>query len=168
VPPGLFNRHHGDPQPEEPCAVLLAGLGKPFTPAAIRRAAELAREGGAGFDTPVAILTIAKVHGSGLGVQHPGLLPNKRERDAQVKLLEDAIKGLRGYGVAADGQVAVTRKFLRTIVGVARTRQAQFVVMDDPGGNAVRRWVEGDPARYIRPRLPQGAQIEMVGAPTSG
>ena len=64
--------------------------------------------------------------------------------------------------------MAVTRKFLRTIVGVARVRQVRFVVMDDPGGGPMRRWIEGDPARYIRPRLPQGSQIEMVGAPASG
>jgi len=168
VPPGLFSRHHGDPQPEDACAVLLAGLGKPFSPAAVRRAAELARQAGADVDTPVAVLTIAKVHGSGLGVQHPGLLPTKKERDAQVTLLEDAIEGLRQYGVNADGQVAVTRKFLRTIVGVVRVRQPRYVVMDDPGGSPMRRWIEGDPARYIRPRLPEGTEIEMVGAPTSG
>ena len=133
----------------------------------MRRAAELARQAESELETPVAVLTIAKVHGSGLGVQHPGLLPNKKERDAQVKLIEDAINGLRREGVRADGQVAVTRKFLRTILEVARTRQARFVVMDDPGGSPMRRWIEGDPARWIRPRLPEGAEMEMVGAPTT-
>jgi hypothetical protein len=79
-----------------------------------------------------------------------------------VKLVDDAINGLRRLGVHADGQVAVTRKFLRTILNVARAREAPFVVMDDPGGGPLRRWFEGDPARYIRPRLPDGAVIEMV------
>jgi len=163
VSPALFRRHHGDPQPEQPCAVLLAGLGNPFSSAVVTRAAELARLHETGLETPIAVLTIAKVHGSGLGLQHPGLLPTKKERDAQVKILEDAIAQLRRLGVKADGQVAVTRKFLRTIVGVARVRQPQFIVMDDPGGSPFRRWLEGDPARYIRPRLPTGATMEIVG-----
>jgi hypothetical protein len=165
VAPALFQRQHGDPQPADPCAVLLAGLGKPFTPAALRRAAELVRLTGEHLDTPVAVLTIAKVHGSGLGLQHPGLMPTRKERDEQVALLEEAIGSLKQLGVGADGQVAVTRKFLRTIVKVAHLRQARFVIMDDPGGSAARRFLEGDPARYIRPRLDAGAVIEMVPAP---
>lgn len=144
--------------------MLLAGLGKPFSPAAVNRAAELARQTEEHLDTPIAVLTIAKVHGSGLGLQHPGLMPTKKERDAQVALLEQAIGSLKKLGIHADGQVAVTRKFLRTIVKVARLRRARFVVMDDPGGSAVRRFLEGDPARYIRPRLSGGAVIEMVEA----
>jgi hypothetical protein len=163
----LFRRQHGDPQPQEPCTVLLAGLGKPFSSNAVTRAAELAGQEEAALATPIAVLTIAKVHGSSFGAQHPGLLPNKKERDAQVKLVDDAINGLRRLGVHADGQVAVTRKFLRTILGVARAREARFVVMDDPGGSALRRWFEGDPARYIRRRLPDGTVIEMVGASAS-
>ena len=159
----LFRRHHGDPQPEEPCTVLLAGLGKPFSSAVLTRAAELARQAEADLETPVAVLTIAKIHGSGFGLQNPGLMPTKKERDAQVAILEDAIATLRRLGLHADGQVEVTRKFLRTIVTVATVRQAQFVVMDDPGGGPVRRWLEGDPARYIRPRLSTGATMEIVG-----
>jgi hypothetical protein len=75
--------------------VLLAGLGKPFSPAAVNRAAELARQTEEHLDTPIAVLTIAKVHGSGLGLQHPGLMPTKKERDAQVALLEEAIGSLK-------------------------------------------------------------------------
>ncbi len=148
--------------------MLLAGLGQPFTDAAVARAAELAREAAIEQDTPVAVLTIARVHGTAFGVQHPGLLPNKKERDAQVKLLEEAIAGLRRRGVAADGQVAVTRKFLRTILQVANVRQARFVVMDQPPGGPVRRWFEGDPRRYLSPRLPEGAVMEIVASTTSG
>jgi hypothetical protein len=39
--------------------------------------------------------------------------------------------------------------------------------MDDPGGGAVRRFLEGDPARYIRPRLSEGSVIEMMAEPES-
>jgi hypothetical protein len=167
VPSALFRRHHGDPQPRQPCTVLLAGLGQPFTAAAVKRAAELAGQVEVALDTPVAVLTIAKVYGSSFGVQHPGLLPTKKEKDAQVKLVNDAIADLRRLGVAADGQVAVSRKFLRTIVSVAQARDARFVIMDEPGGTAVRRWFEGDPARFIRPRLPAGGVVELVrGSPT--
>jgi hypothetical protein len=91
-------------------------------------------------------------------------MPTRKERDAQLALLEQAIKSLKKLGVDADGQVAVTRKMLRTIVKVAVIRGAGFVVMDEPGGSAVRRFLEGDPAGYIRPRLSKGSVMEMVGA----
>jgi hypothetical protein len=166
VPPALPRRRHGDPQPSEPCAVLLAGLGKPFSAAAIRRTAELAGQAELALDTPVAVLTIARMYGSSFGLQNPGLMPTKQERDAQIKLLEAAIGSLRTLGVHADGQVAVTRKFLRTILTVARVRDARFVVMDDPGGGTLRRWVEGDPARYLRPRLGAATVLEVVPPPS--
>ena len=28
------------------------------------------------------MITIARIHGSSLGLQHPGLMPNKKEKDA--------------------------------------------------------------------------------------
>jgi hypothetical protein len=92
-------------------------------------------------------------------------MPTKKERDAQVSLIEDAIASLGKLGVKADGQVAITRKFLRTIVGVARVRKAEYVVMDDQGGSPLRRWLEGDAARYIGRRLAPDATVEVVGAP---
>lgn len=114
---------------------------------------------------PVAVLTIAKVHGSSFGLPNKGLLPTKKERDAQVKLIEDAIASLRQLGVRADGQVAVTRKFLRTIVQVAQLRHAEFVVMDDQGGSPLRRWLDGDAARYVGRKLAPDAAVEVVAAP---
>ena len=142
--------------------MLLAGLGKPFSAAAVKRAAVLARQATEDLNPSVAVLTIAKMHGSSLGLQHPGLMPTKKERDAQVALVDTAITSLKKLGVQADGQVAVTRKFLRTVVGVARTRQVRYVVMDEPDGGAVRRFLEGDPARFIRPRLNGDTLLEMV------
>lgn len=142
--------------------MLLAGLGKPFSAAVVRRAAELASQAELTVDTPVAVLTIAKVYGSSFGMPNPGLMPTKKERDAQIQLLEDAIAALKARGVHADGQVAVTRKFLRTIVHVAQVRGAEYVVMDDQGGSPLRRWLEGDPARYIRRRVPPGTTVEVV------
>jgi hypothetical protein len=147
--------------------VLLAGLGQPFSPAAVRRAAELVDQAKRTTDIPVAVLTIAKIHGSSFGLPHPGLMPTKKERDAQVNLLEDAIASLGKLGVKADGQVAVTRRFLRTIVRVAQVRKAEYVVMDDQGGSPLRRWLEGDAARYIGRRVAPDATVEVVAAPSA-
>jgi hypothetical protein len=147
--------------------VLLAGLGKPFSPAALRRTAELAGQAQRATDPPVAVLTIAKVYGSSFGLPNPGLMPTKKERDAQVQLLEDAIASLRKLGVQADGQVAVTRKFLRTIVHVAQLRHVEFVVMDDQGGSRLRRWLEGDAGRYVGRKLAPDATVEVVADPSA-
>jgi hypothetical protein len=54
--------------------------------------------------------------------------------------------------------------FLRTIVHVAQVRHAEFVVMDDQGGSQLRRWLEGDAARYIGRRLGPDATVEVVPA----
>lgn len=151
-------RRRGDPQPTDPVAVVLATPGHPVSAASIDAAARLAGDGA------VAVVSIARVHGSAFGLPNPGLLPSRREREEQRSIVSAAIDALGRRGCHADGQVVVTRNAGRAFANVARVRGARHVVLDAPRGGRLRRLVEGDPARVIRRRL-RGVELVTVGCP---
>ncbi len=154
----LFRRRRFDPQPTTEAAVLLASPGAPFSRAAVRRARELAA------GQPVAVLSILKVYGSTFGLPNPGLLPSRRERDEQLKIVNQAITQLERGGCTVDGQIAATRSAGRTIAKVARTRRVRYVVMDTRPATGVRRIIEGELTNIVRRRLKDKATLELVGA----
>ena len=145
-----------DPQPTSVAAVLLASSGSPFSRAAVRRARELA-EG-----ETVAVLSILKVYGSTFGLPNPGLMPTRRERDEQLKIVRRAIDELEHRGCKVDGQVAATRSAGRTIARVARTRQVRYIVMDASPATGIRRVIEGELTNIVRRRLKAGTTLELV------
>ena len=158
----LLGKARWDPQPTAPADVLLASDGRRrFTSRAVARATALAGDG------PVAVMTIARVYGTSLGLPHPGLLPTKEEMEERLGWVEDAIRRLEGEGVAADGQIASTRRPVRSIVRTARTRKVRIVVMDASTSTRGRRLIEGDPARSITRSLRRrGIEVEIVPATT--
>ena len=149
-----------DPQPTAPAAVLLASDGrKRFSRRAVARAAALAGS------RPVAVLTIAKIYGTSLGLPNPGLLPTKAEMTERVGWVDDALNRLHADGVEADGQVASARRAVKTIARVAHTRKVETVVMDETSANGWRRAVEGDPAATVARVLRRsGISVEIVPA----
>jgi hypothetical protein len=146
-----------DPQPTAGAAVLLASSGGPFSRAAVRRACELAA------GEPVAVLSIPKVYGSTFGLPNPGLMPNRREREEQLKIVRQAIGELERRGYNADGQIAATRSAGWTIARVARTRQVRYVVMDVSPAAGIRRIIEGEVTNIVRRRLKDGTTLDLVG-----
>jgi hypothetical protein len=133
-----------------PAGVLLASTGKPFTDAAIAEAARLAA---AEPGTRVRVITVARVHGSSFGLQHPGLMPNKQEKDAAQAIVTKAIKSLQHSGLKADGEIAITRSPARSFTKAARTAGVTQVVLDNPPGGLLSRLDAGATARYLRFRL---------------
>ena len=134
-----------------PAGVLLASTGKPFTDAAIAEAARLAgaRPGGR-----VRVITIARVHGTSFGLQHPGLMPSKKEKDAAAAIVTRAIKTLQRSGLKADGEVAITRSPARSFTRAAQAAGATHVILDNPaGGGPLTRLDASATARYLRFRL---------------
>ena len=136
--------------------MLLASSGDPFSKAAVRRARELAA------GQPVAVLSILKVYGSTFGLPNPGLMPTRREREEQLKIVSKAIAELERQGCTVDGQIAATRSAGRTIAKVARTRQVRYVVMDIRSTTGVRKIIEGELANIVRRRLRDRATLELV------
>jgi hypothetical protein len=154
----VFGRRHFDPQPTAEAAVLLASPGTPFSRAAVRRARELA--GG----QPVAVLSILKIYGSTFGLPNPGLLPTRREREEQLKIVNQAIAQLERGGCTVDGQIAATRSAGRMIAKVARTRHVRYVVMDKRPATGMRKIIEGELTSIVRRRLRDKATLELVNA----
>ena len=154
----VFGRRRFDPQPTAEAAVLLASSGAPFSRAAVRRARDLAA------GQPVAVLSILKVYGSTFGLPNPGLLPTRRERDEQLKIVNQAIAQLERGGCTVDGQIAATRSAGRMIAKVARTRNVRYVVMDTRPATGVRRIIEGELTNIVRRRLRDKATLELVNA----
>ncbi len=116
--------------------MLLASEGRLFDDEVIDSAAQLVCDGG-----HVRVLTIARLWGSGWGLPHPGLRPNKREMAEHQDNIAHAIGRLNDAGVSADGHIVTTRKPCRAILGEARRHQCQMIVM---GADPPRSWLVRD------------------------
>lgn len=155
-------RARWDAQPTDPAAVLLTSDGRrAFTKGAVARAAALADS------DRVAVLTIARIYGTSLGLPHPGLLPTKAEMEERVRWVDEAISRLRRDGVEADGQVASTRRAARTITRIARARNVRDVVIDDSPTAGFRRALEGSIAKAVTRSL-RGSGIDVEVVPFTG
>ncbi len=112
--------------------LVLASTGKPFSAAAIDLAAARAGEAAGGR---VRVVTVARIHGSAFGLQHPGLMPNKKEKEAAQQVVTDAIRALQKKGLKADGEVVITRSPGRSFAAVAKSaRHVTHVIIDEQRG----------------------------------
>jgi hypothetical protein len=110
----------------------------------------------------VAVVSIARIYGSSLGLPHPGLLPTRTEMNAQRALVNKAIGRLERSGVQAWGQVAVTRRYAKTIAVAARARRTDHVLVVTPEVPRWRRIIEGDLAREVRRRIGANTSVEGI------
>jgi len=139
-----------DPASIHCTSLLLASEGRDFPPAAIDEAARLAKLWGAS----VHVFSIARIWGTGMGLPMPGLLPSKREWDAQREIVTKAVKELQRRGIKAQGQVLATRRGAKRIIDQARRRYCGAIVMAaDPPRNAfVADWMWSQEAYRVRRR----------------
>jgi nucleotide-binding universal stress UspA family protein len=96
-------------------SILLASAGEPLDPKVVDHAITVARS----TTSFVHVLSIARIWGTALGIQHPGLFPTKREWQAQLEIVGDAVRTLRRAGLEAKGGVIASRNPSKVI-----TRQA--------------------------------------------
>jgi len=152
----LFKKAKWDAQPTQSSAVLIATVGIGVPAAVLRRAVELS--GG----RPVAVVTIARIYGSSLGLPNPGLLPTRQEMDEQRALVTKAVDRLERAGVEAWGQVATTRRYARTFAQAARARGVEHVLVVTPQVPRWRLLMEGDVARDVRRRIGKEMVVEGI------
>lgn len=143
-------------------SVLLASEGRPFTADAVRLAARLARE----RDGEVRVLSIARMWGTSLGLQNPGLRPNKREMAAHEANVAQAIRALKREKVRADGHIVATRKATKSILAEARREHAEVIVMgaDPPRNRFVANLMWSQEPYRVRRRARITVHLVQVGA----
>jgi nucleotide-binding universal stress UspA family protein len=117
--------------------ILLASEGRKISPASVAFAARLAKNAGA----RVHVLAIARIWGTSFGLPHPGLMPNKREWQAQHDFVAEALQGLKREGVEGTGQVLSSRNAGKRILKEARRRSIDAIVM---GADRPRHWLVND------------------------
>ncbi len=139
-----------------PAAVLLASQGRPFSDEAVDTAITMA--GG----QPIRVLTIAKIYGTSLGLQNPGLFPSRREMQEQRDIVADAIRRIKRRGGKAQGEVIATRNNAKTFLRAAHRYSVRHVVLEPAAGGKLRKLVEGDPSGTLRRRLGQDVQIHVI------
>jgi alkylated DNA nucleotide flippase Atl1 len=152
-----FGRRKFDKQPNQAAAVLIAANGVTIPGAAVRSALRLA--GG----RPVAVVSIARLYGSSLGLQNPGLMPSRKEMAVQREIVERAVASLEKGGVEAWGQIAVSRKPAKTIAAAAAARSVDHVIVVRP--DQAVRWrqvVEGDLVKEVVRKVGSAVEVEGV------
>lgn len=122
------------PGPSSGAPILVASTGQPFDRRVLDRASELARQNGTSV---IRVLSTARVYGTGLGLQHPGLFPTKQEWQAQADIVGDAVRILKRAGFNAKGRVVGTRHPSKAITNEAVNTECTAIVI---GGRPVSRW----------------------------
>ena len=140
-------------------AVMLASTGGAFQRAVIDRVVELSD----GRRPLVHVLSIARIYGTALGLQHPGLYPSRREWRAQADLVEDAVRLLKRRGFPAEGRVIGSRHAGRAIVRAATEMGCDAIVIGAPPVEAWRRWLGQDEAEQVRKRSPIPVHLVPLG-----
>ena len=149
------------PPPPDPAGirrVMVASEGRKIDHKVVVEALDLARPNGAS----IFVMSIARVWGSGLGFPNPGLLPNKREWDEQRLIVRHAVSAFEKAGLDADGLVLATRRARKRIIGEARARNVDVIVM----GADAQRGLLGDFAWSQEPhrvaRRSKGIPVVLV------
>ena len=151
-----FGRRKFDSQPTQAAAVLIASNGVAIPKAAIRQALTLAQ------GEPIAVVTIARIYGSQLGLPNPGLLPTKKEMAEQKAIVEKAVAAIEKGGSAGWGQIAASRKPGKTMTQAAVARSVRHVIVVRPEQVRWRQVVEGDLVKELARKLGSSVQVEGI------
>ncbi|MGP8233570.1 MAG: universal stress protein [Methylovirgula sp.] len=117
-----------DPQTAAPSSIMLASEGKPISTEAIEFAARLSKAAKAS----VHVFMVARIWGSSFGLPHPGLMPTKREWQAQHDAVAETVRQLKRRGVEATGAVVSTRNASGRILKEVQRRAPDAIVMAAP------------------------------------
>ncbi len=127
--------------------ILLAGDGRPFPKALLDEAGRLAHVHG----SPVSVMQLLRIWGSGLGIPHPGLLPNAQEKEAALESVRIATAYLEKRRVPLAGhRITATRRPTRAILREAERTGATRIVMARVPKGPLRPEIATDHGRVAR------------------
>jgi hypothetical protein len=150
-----FGRRKFDKQPTQRAAVLIASNGEKIPKTAIQQALRISA------GAPVAVVTIARIYGSSLGLPNPGLMPTRKEMNEQKEIVQEALSAIEKGGSEAWGQIAASRRPSKTIAQAAAARDARYVLVIRPEKVGWRLFVEGDVAKEVAKKL--GPRVTVEG-----
>jgi nucleotide-binding universal stress UspA family protein len=138
--------------------ILLVSEKPPFSDEVVAEAVRLARE----LDGRVSILQLMKIWGSGLGLPHPGLKPNRQEQQAARDSLVAVEAELRRQRVEITGKRMLgTRNPAKVILREAARLGSDVIVMaDKPGGPVRNLLIANEPRRVARKAT---MRVHLVG-----
>jgi len=136
--------------PSSTPAILVASTGEAIDRRVVDKAVDLARR--LPSRPRVHVLSIARIWGTALGLQHPGLYPTRREWRAQADLVEDAVKALERRGYQAKGRVVGSRHAAKTIAKVAAAEGCAVIVIGASPVSGWRRLLRQDEAANLARR----------------
>jgi nucleotide-binding universal stress UspA family protein len=121
--------------PSSTYAIMVASIGEAIDRRVLDRAVQLA--GQLPSRPVVHVLSIARVWGTALGLQNPGLYPTRKEWQAQADLVAEAVKVLKRRGFEARGRVVGSRHAAKTIEKLAVGERCEAIVI---GAVPQARW----------------------------
>ena len=148
--------------PDPPRRVLVATGGMPVDREVLARAIALATPEHAA----ITVLGIARIHGTSLGLPHPGLQPNRVEWEELRRSVEDAAGALRESGFDVRVALSRSRNAPKMIARWAVAKNFHAIVVRDPERPRWRRAIEGDLAHEIGRRC--GVPVHAVPVAPSG
>jgi len=113
------------------------------------------------------VLTIARIWGTALGIQHPGLYPTKREWQKQLGSVGDAVRTINRAGLEARGGVIASRNPSKVIAREAKRLGCRGIVIGAGPISWRMSWLLQDEARWVKWRsqvpvlpVPYGARLD--------
>jgi nucleotide-binding universal stress UspA family protein len=141
--------------------ILLAGVGGPFSPEVLDETVRLADERTA----KVAVLQLLRVWGTGLGLPHPALKPNRQEQQAALDTVDTAIAYLEAYDVPVAGQLIIgTRHPAKAILRHVERTASNIVIMEAPARRRRGDWNWANEAYRVERKAPVEVVLVTPGA----
>jgi hypothetical protein len=107
---------------------MLASPGAAFDRSVVEEAIAAAQEP----RSFVHVLSIARIWGTALGIQHPGLFPSKREWQQQLEIVGNAVRIIKRSGLDARGGVIASRHPSKVIAREAKRLGCRGIVIGSP------------------------------------
>jgi nucleotide-binding universal stress UspA family protein len=138
-----------------PQRILIASTGRKFERAVLDRAIEMARKRNA----KVSVLQIMRIWGTGLGLPHPALKPNKAEQEHAIETLNDALEYVAKRKIPISGQQIIgTRNPAKVILREAERLGVGAIVMGAPAKARRGDWGWQNEAHRVAKKAP----IEVI------
>ena len=131
--------------------ILLAGVGGPFSEAVLDETVRLADE----YTAKIDVLQLLRVWGTGLGLPHPSLKPNRQEQQAAIEIIDAAVAYLEAHDVPVATQLILgTRHPAKAILLHAERTASGMVVMEAPARRRLGDWNWANEAYRVAKKAP--------------